>query len=122
MAVNPIRLPGSARPIVNSVISELFYEQWELPRDHFDVLTLIHVVDHLVDPMQVIGKGPDRTEARRNPVRGGSRRGVSPGESNGGAVSARSICTTTISSISKSTLRKLFEGGGIQKSWKSRTL
>jgi len=43
------RVPGAT-------ISDLFYEQWNLPQDHFDVLTLIHVLDHLVDPMGVLKK------------------------------------------------------------------
>jgi len=45
-----------AAKLRNAVISDLFYEQWELPRDHFDALTLIHVVDHLVNPMRVLQK------------------------------------------------------------------
>lgn len=45
-----------ASEISGAKISELFYEQWELPKAHFDALTLIHVLDHLVDPMSVLRK------------------------------------------------------------------
>jgi SAM-dependent methyltransferase len=46
----------SASKLPGAVISDLFYEHWELPHDHFDALTLIHVLDHLVDPMRVLKK------------------------------------------------------------------
>jgi SAM-dependent methyltransferase len=46
----------SASKLPGAVVSDRFYEQWDLPQDHFDALTLIHVVDHLVDPMRVLEK------------------------------------------------------------------
>ncbi len=52
---NPLARECAAK-VSGAVVSDLFYEQWELPRDHFDALTLIHVVDHLVDPMRVLQK------------------------------------------------------------------
>jgi SAM-dependent methyltransferase len=58
---NPLARQRASK-LRNSVISDLFYEQWELPHDHFDALTLIHVVDHLVDPMRVLEKA--RTELK----------------------------------------------------------
>jgi SAM-dependent methyltransferase len=45
-----------ASAIPGATISELFYEHWELPKAHFDALTLVHVLDHLVDPMSVLRK------------------------------------------------------------------
>lgn len=52
---NPVARERAAA-LPGAVISELFYEQWDLPSNHFDALTLIHVVDHLVDPMRVLKK------------------------------------------------------------------
>ena len=52
---NPLaRKRAAALP--GATISGLFYEQWELPGNYFDALTLIHVLDHLVDPTQVLRK------------------------------------------------------------------
>ena len=45
-----------AAALPGATISGLFYEQWELPGNYFDALTLIHVLDHLVDPTQVLRK------------------------------------------------------------------
>lgn len=52
---NPLARERAAA-IPGATISDLFYEQWELPKEHFDALTLIHVLDHLVDPMCVLRK------------------------------------------------------------------
>jgi SAM-dependent methyltransferase len=52
---NPIAREQAAK-VPGATISDLFYEQWELPKGHFDALTLIHVLDHLVDPMCVLRK------------------------------------------------------------------
>jgi SAM-dependent methyltransferase len=52
---NPLARERAAR-LRDSEISDRFYEQWELPVNTFDALTLIHVVDHLVDPMRVLEK------------------------------------------------------------------
>jgi 2-polyprenyl-3-methyl-5-hydroxy-6-metoxy-1,4-benzoquinol methylase len=41
------RIPGA-------VISGEFYEQADFPSDHFDLITLVHVVDHLVDPIAIL--------------------------------------------------------------------
>lgn len=58
---NPLARQRAAK-LQHSIISDLFYEQWELPQGHFDALTLIHVVDHLVDPIRVLEKA--RTELK----------------------------------------------------------
>ena len=52
---NPVARECAAK-LQAAVVSDLFYEQWNLPHNHFDALTLIHVVDHLVDPMRVLRK------------------------------------------------------------------
>lgn len=52
---NPVARECAAK-LPGANISDRFYEHWELPRDFFDALTLIHVVDHLVDPMLVLSK------------------------------------------------------------------
>jgi SAM-dependent methyltransferase len=43
-----------ARAVPRSRIVETFYESTEYPEDHFDLVTLIHVVDHLVDPLRLL--------------------------------------------------------------------
>ncbi len=43
------RLPGSR-------ISEKFYEEQDYPADYFDLVSLIHVVDHLVYPNEVLSR------------------------------------------------------------------
>jgi 2-polyprenyl-3-methyl-5-hydroxy-6-metoxy-1,4-benzoquinol methylase len=45
-----------ARNIPRAVISGEFYEHQVFPDAHFDLITLIHVVDHLVDPGEVLGR------------------------------------------------------------------
>lgn len=45
-----------ARAVAGSVISSEFYEAIPYPPDHFDLVTLIHVVDHLVDVNRVLTK------------------------------------------------------------------
>jgi SAM-dependent methyltransferase len=52
---NPVAREIASR-IPQTNITDLFYEHWTLPEDHFDALTLIHVLDHLVDPMTVLRK------------------------------------------------------------------
>lgn len=45
-----------ARSVPGAVISSEFYERQVFPEAHFDLITLIHVVDHLVDPAQALGR------------------------------------------------------------------
>ena len=52
---NPVARECAAK-VPGAVVSDLFYEQWDLPQAYFDALTLIHVVDHLVNPMEVLQK------------------------------------------------------------------
>jgi SAM-dependent methyltransferase len=54
-----------ARAVPRSRIVETFYESTEYPEDHFDLVTLIHVVDHLVEPIRLL------TRVRRNLRPGG---------------------------------------------------
>lgn len=43
-----------AAKIEGSTVSDDFYERLDYPDNHFDLITLIHVVDHLVDPRIVL--------------------------------------------------------------------
>jgi len=52
---NPLAA-ATARTVPRSRIVETFYESTEYPEDHFDLLTLIHVVDHLVDPIRLLSR------------------------------------------------------------------
>jgi SAM-dependent methyltransferase len=54
-----------ARTVPRSQIVETFYESTEYPEDHFDLVTLIHVVDHLVEPIRLLAR------VRRDLVPGG---------------------------------------------------
>ena len=54
-----------ARAVPRSQIVETFYESTEYSEDHFDLVTLIHVVDHLVEPLRLL------TRVRRDLVPGG---------------------------------------------------
>ena len=46
---NPIARSVASR-IEGSMIIDGFYERTDYPVDHFDLITMIHVLDHLVDP------------------------------------------------------------------------
>jgi SAM-dependent methyltransferase len=52
---NP-RAATTARTVPRSHIVETFYEATEYPENHFDLVTLIHVVDHLVEPRRLLGR------------------------------------------------------------------
>jgi SAM-dependent methyltransferase len=54
-----------ARAVPRTRIVETFYESTEYPEDHFDLVTLIHVVDHLVEPIRLL------TRVRRDLTPGG---------------------------------------------------
>ncbi|HUP35112.1 MAG TPA: class I SAM-dependent methyltransferase, partial [Candidatus Limnocylindria bacterium] len=54
-----------ARAVPRTRIMETFYESTEYPEDHFDLVTLIHVVDHLVEPIRLL------TRVRRDLTPGG---------------------------------------------------
>lgn len=43
-----------ARAVPRSRIVETFYESTTYPEAHFDLVTLIHVVDHLVEPIRLL--------------------------------------------------------------------
>lgn len=45
-----------AEQLPASRISENFYEQQDYPADHFDLISLIHVIDHLVYPNDVLAR------------------------------------------------------------------
>lgn len=53
--VEPVPLAREqAKKLVQASISSNFYEETEFPPDFFDLITLIHVVDHLVEPTAVL--------------------------------------------------------------------
>ena len=52
---NPLAA-ATARAVPRSRIVETFYEATGYPADHFDLVTLIHVVDHLVDPIRLLSR------------------------------------------------------------------
>jgi 2-polyprenyl-3-methyl-5-hydroxy-6-metoxy-1,4-benzoquinol methylase len=55
--VEPNRMAAAvARAVPRSRIVETFYESTEYPEDHFDLVTLIHVVDHLVEPIRLLAR------------------------------------------------------------------
>lgn len=43
-----------AMTIPGAIISEAFYEKQDFPKDYFDFIIFIHVIDHLVDPSKVV--------------------------------------------------------------------
>lgn len=42
---------AEAEKKLGAIVSREFYEEVDFPGSHFDLITLVHVVDHLVDPM-----------------------------------------------------------------------
>jgi 2-polyprenyl-3-methyl-5-hydroxy-6-metoxy-1,4-benzoquinol methylase len=54
-----------AENMQGTTITDQFFEETVYPPDHFDLITLIHVLDHLYDPRVVLHK------ARRNLRPGG---------------------------------------------------
>jgi 2-polyprenyl-3-methyl-5-hydroxy-6-metoxy-1,4-benzoquinol methylase len=50
---NPIARE-KAQAIPRAVVSERFYEEQEFPAASFDLITFIHVVDHLIDPSKAV--------------------------------------------------------------------
>ena len=50
---NPIARREAAS-LQGAVISSQFYEDQEYPESNFDLITFIHVVDHLIDPSRVV--------------------------------------------------------------------
>jgi len=56
---------ATARAVPRSRIVETFYESTEYPEEHFDLVTLIHVVDHMVEPIRLL------TRVRRDLKPGG---------------------------------------------------
>jgi 2-polyprenyl-3-methyl-5-hydroxy-6-metoxy-1,4-benzoquinol methylase len=59
-----VRLPGAH-------VSARFFEQTDYPAEHFDLIAMIHVLDHLFDPATVLRCAPpawrtgDRSRAQR---------------------------------------------------------
>ena len=45
-----------AETIGGAVISDRFYEETAYPERHFDLITMIHVLDHLVDPRRTLDR------------------------------------------------------------------
>ncbi|MGE3270130.1 MAG: class I SAM-dependent methyltransferase [Chloroflexota bacterium] len=45
-----------ARKVPGATISDAFYERQEYPPEHFDLVSLVHVVDHLVHPTHLLDK------------------------------------------------------------------
>ena len=45
-----------AETVPRATISREFYEMQKFPDAHFDLITLIHVIDHLVNPLEVLEK------------------------------------------------------------------
>lgn len=56
--VEPIDSVRSAalRRVPDAIISEKFYEQIEFERDTFDLITFIHVLDHLIGPDKALNR------------------------------------------------------------------
>jgi SAM-dependent methyltransferase len=52
---NPLAA-ATARALPRSRIVETFYEATEYPEAHFDLVTLIHVLDHLVEPIRLLAR------------------------------------------------------------------
>jgi SAM-dependent methyltransferase len=42
---------AAAEKNIGAIVNREFYEEVEFPEKYFDLITLVHVVDHLVDPM-----------------------------------------------------------------------
>jgi SAM-dependent methyltransferase len=49
-----------AEAVEGAIITDKFFEQTEYPADYFDLITLVHVLDHLYDPRVVL------RQARKN--------------------------------------------------------
>ena len=65
-----------AQAIEGAIITDKFFEQTEYPSNHFDLITLVHVLDHLYDPRIVLQRALKNLATRR-PGRGcGSQRPI----------------------------------------------
>lgn len=55
--IEPVTVAAQeAEQVPGAKISTRFYEQEAFPERYFDLITLIHVVDHLVDPINILTK------------------------------------------------------------------
>ena len=50
---------AEAEAVLKVPIADGFYEQAEYPPSHFDAITLIHVLDHVIDPAMVLRRARD---------------------------------------------------------------
>jgi hypothetical protein len=57
-----------AETIEGAIVTDKFFEQTDYPVDYFDLITLIHVLDHLYDPRIVLRQAPPIS---RSPFRSG---------------------------------------------------
>jgi SAM-dependent methyltransferase len=51
-----------AETIEGTTITDKFFEQTDYPADHFDLITLIHVLDHLYDPRIVLQRARENLQ------------------------------------------------------------
>jgi SAM-dependent methyltransferase len=55
--IEPVPVAATvAREVPGAVVSSEFYEDQDYPTEHFDLLSLIHVVDHLVNPTTLLDR------------------------------------------------------------------
>lgn len=55
--IEPIEAAAAnAEKNLGAIVSREFYEEVDFPNSHFDLITLVHVVDHLVDPMITLNR------------------------------------------------------------------
>jgi SAM-dependent methyltransferase len=115
---NPLAA-ATARAVPRSRIVETFYEATKYPEDHFDLVTLIHVVDHLVEPVRLL------TRVRRDLKPRGVVLAV---VHNAGSLLARLLGERFPPYnlyhhyfFTKHTLRLLFERAGLEPVWVGST-
>ena len=51
---NPVALRIAAAKLPGALVSARYFEQTEYPAEHFDLIAMIHVLDHLVDSASVL--------------------------------------------------------------------
>jgi len=115
---NPLAA-ATARAIPRSRIQETFYEATAYPEAHFDLVTLVHVVDHLVEPIRLL------TRVRRDLTPGGVVLAV---VHNAGSLLARALGERFPPYnlyhhyfFTKRTLGLLFERAGLEPMWVGAT-